>query len=112
MKLKAMNEPFIDVNGTSLQGYITTTRRELARVFGEPYQFQGDKVNLEWELYFEDETDNCVATIYDWKNYDYILEQDEVYEWHIGGRDKDVVALVKQAFVNRGGQLSKEETYA
>lgn len=110
MKLKAMNEPFIDVNGTSLAGYITTTKRELTRVFGEPMENWGDKVNFEWTLLFEDETDTIVATIYDWKNYDHRLADDEVYEWHIGGHRPAAVTAVFKAFASRGGQLSKEAT--
>ena len=109
MKLKAINEPFIDVNGTSLCDYITTTKRELTRVFGEPMENWGDKVNFEWTLLFEDETDTIVATVYDWKNYDYRLGDDEVYEWHIGGHRQAAVKAVYEAFAKRGGQSEKEE---
>jgi hypothetical protein len=34
MKLKALNDNSIDINGTSLQGYITMTRRSLNKAFG------------------------------------------------------------------------------
>jgi hypothetical protein len=100
MKLKAINEPFIGVSGTSLCGYITTTKRELTRVFGE------------WTLLFEDETDTIVATIYDWKNYDHRLGDDEVYEWHIGGHRQTAVNAVYEAFASRGGKTTKEVSNA
>lgn len=106
MKLKAINEQHIDINGTSLVGRITTTRGELTRVFGEPHDYtvDGDKVNFEWEFLFEDEDGVKVCTVYDYKNYDHILKEDEQYHWHIGGTDESVVDAIVDAFTNRGGK--------
>lgn len=106
MKLKAINEQHININGTSLMGRITTTRGELTRIFGEPHDFtmDGDKVNFEWEFLFEDENETKVATVYDWKNYDRILNEDEQYHWHIGGTDESVVDAIVDAFTKRGGK--------
>ena len=82
--------------GTSLQGYITTTMRELNSVFGEPtFYYPGDKVTVEWEYTFKDGT---VVTVYDWKRYDDgVPEMDEIFEYHIGGFNKDAAEKVKMA---------------
>lgn len=106
MKLKAINEQHISINGTSLMGRITTTRGELTRIFGKPHDFttHGDKVNFEWEFLFEDDNETKVATVYDWKNYDRILNEDEQYHWHIGGTDESVVDAIVDAFTERGGK--------
>jgi hypothetical protein len=76
-----------DVNGTSLQGYVTAYYHELVEVFGEP-DGGGDKTTVEWCLDFEDGT---VATIYDWKEYETPMGQ---YRWHIGGRNYNAVSAV------------------
>ena len=82
--------------GTSLIGYVTTTRDHLEATFGQPYEYgTGDKVTTEWVLQFSDGT---VATIYDWKRYEegapYL---DEMYNWHIGGADNTAEARVTEA---------------
>ena len=75
-------------NGTSLQGYVTTTYRTLKDAFGIPHIFDGDKTNVEWVLLI----DGVLATIYDWK-------EDRVphgeYQWHIGGHSTNAVELVQ-----------------
>ena len=79
------------VNGTSLQGYINATYDQLVERFGQP-EGGGDKTTVEWMLQFEDGT---VATIYDWK-------VDEtptyMYNWHIGGKNKNAVTRVTSTF--------------
>jgi len=110
MKLKAINGvPYwnaVPIGRTSLIGHITTTRGELERVFGKPrdYTVFGNKVNFEWEFLFEDDDEIKVATVYDWKNYDRILKEDEQYHWHIGGVDESVFDALVDAFVQRGGK--------
>ena len=83
-------------NGTSLQGYITTTMRDLTQAFDEPtFYYPGDKVTVEWTHTFPN---GLVATIYDWKRYtDEAPEMDEVMEYNIGGFTKDVVPYVTVA---------------
>jgi hypothetical protein len=81
--------------GTSLQGYVTTTLREISAVFGEPtFYYPGDKVTVEWGIKFEDGT---IATIYDWKRYEDAPEADEVIEYHIGGNSSAAVNAVSDA---------------
>jgi hypothetical protein len=83
-------------NGTSLQGYVTTTMRDLIAAFDEPtFYYPGDKVTVEWVHTF---SDGSVATIYDWKRYDLgAPDMDELMEYNIGGFNRDVVELVKKA---------------
>ena len=83
-------------NGTSLQGHVTTTMRELISVFDEPtFYYPGDKVTVEWTHTF---SDGSVVTIYDWKRYDLgVPDMDEVMEYNIGGFNKDAAEKVKMA---------------
>ena len=83
-----------ETSGTYLQGYITTTRDELTRAFGEPIWEcdYTEKVTIEWGVLFEDGT---LATIYDWKRYEEReLGQEEEYAYHIGGLSPRAVELV------------------
>lgn len=82
--------------GTSLQGYIETTRAELTRVFGEPTEYgEGGKVTIEWGILFEDGT---IATIYDWKRYELGSPTDpELMAYNVGGFSARAVELVKSS---------------
>lgn len=82
-----------NANGTSLQGYVTTSYHQLVARFGEPAFTDGDKTTAEWHLEFEDGT---VATIYDWKQTETPWG---TYQWHVGGRDQRAVWAVS-AMVN------------
>ena len=82
-------------SNTHLVGYFNGTRQNIESIFGAPTFTTSDKyekVTAEWGILFEDGTE---ATIYDWKRYDQgTPEQDEMYEWHIGGKDSRAVHLV------------------
>lgn len=84
-------------NGTSLQGYVETTRSHLVSVFGEPAiddPHSRDKITTEWVIRFLD-TDETIATIYDWKRYQQGSPAiHESYQWHIGGNSQAAVDLV------------------
>jgi hypothetical protein len=83
-------------DGTSLKGFVLTTKRHLYDLFGQPtYYDLDDKVNLCWVILFDN---NKVATIYDWKRS--IPESDELYQWHIGGHSDEVVAAVLNLISN------------
>ena len=83
-----------DSEGTSLQGYVTTTYDALVATFGEPNRGAGDKTNVEWVLLIgvtpvpsssdltPAATDGVIVTIYDWKQE--VLPRGE-YDWNIGG---------------------------
>jgi hypothetical protein len=73
-------------NGTSFHDHtFTATVDDLRNVLGQP-KFESndgqDKCNFDWIMETEDGT---VFTVYDWKEYRRLAE-DEVIEWHIGGR--------------------------
>lgn len=86
----------VSAEGTWLQGSVMTTRSRIEAVFGAPtYDTDDnfDKVMTEWVIAFDNGT---VATIYDWKRYESgPVGMDELYDWHIGGRDSDAVTKVK-----------------
>lgn len=96
-KVVASGADKVDANGTSLQGNISATRKELEAIFGKPDTYEDDKVKVSWSLKFEGPDGTEIATIYDWKN-DNALGDDEVYDWHIGGNNPLAVELVKNAF--------------
>jgi len=75
-----------EVNGTSLQGYVTITLHELMNTLGSPHR-DGDKTTAEWAF----KVDNVVLTIYDYKNESVPTE---MYRWHIGGFNQKAVAAV------------------
>ena len=91
-----MKKTFKETNGTSFHDtVIEATVNELKHIPGEP-DYDGndgrDKVNFVWEM----ETDNGdVFTVYDWKEYR-SLSGNEVVEWHIGGRSKDITEQAKR----------------
>ncbi len=73
-------------NGTSFHDttFIATVA-DLRKILGEPQFEQNDgqdKCNFDWTMETEDGT---VFTVYDWKEYRK-LEEDEDIEWHVGGR--------------------------
>jgi hypothetical protein len=90
----------IDINFTSLQGYIDTSFYDLCQCFGEPNsEGDGYKVDAEWMMKFSDGT---VATIYNWKNGknycgDDGEEVEDMTNWHIGGRNQKAVEYVQDA---------------
>jgi hypothetical protein len=71
--------------GTSFHGTtFTATVEDLRKILGEPDSEQNDgrdKVNFDWVMVTEDGT---VFTVYDWKEYRKLGEDEEV-EWHVGG---------------------------
>ena len=88
----------VDVNMTSLQGYILANYDTLEELLGKPTEGDGYKIDAEWDLEFEDGT---VATIYNWKdgrNYcgDDGMPVDDITDWHIGGKSQRAVELVTE----------------
>ena len=84
-----------EVNGTSFHdSVIKCSVSTLKKVLGEP-EYDGndgqDKVNFEWTM---ETNDGDVFTVYDWKEYRSINE-DEVIEWHIGGHTKSATEKAK-----------------
>jgi hypothetical protein len=80
-----MKQSIKSVIGTSFFGdTIPATVANLRKVLGEPRCEQNsgeEKFNFEWVMETED---GNVFTVYDWKEYRRIKEDEEI-EWHIGG---------------------------
>ena len=96
------NTKQINTNMSYIQGDIKIGYSELLKVFGEPLQFDGDKVDWEWII----ESDGVVATIYNWKNgpsYGYKnVTPEDIRTWNIGGYSSKAVELVKSVLLING----------
>lgn len=96
MKFKIANDQFpIDWRGTSLQGYIQATRRQMVKVFGAPQVSDDSDIKLSWEVQFEN---GAIARIYDWREKTPVGLDGEIYAWRIGALGVSAVALVHDAF--------------
>jgi hypothetical protein len=74
---------------------IRTTVNKLTSALGEAQSIDNsgdDKVNFDWNCETED---GDVFTIYDWKEYRSISE-DELIEFHIGGESKSITEKAKR----------------
>jgi len=79
-------------SGTHLVGSIETTYKNLVKMLGEPMFGDGEKVQAEWVLEFDDGT---IATIYDWKES---ISVQRVTDWHIGGFNDEAAEHVQDLF--------------
>jgi len=90
------NTAHINPTGTCFRGYLTSDYSNIVRVFGEPTECDGYKIDAEWVICF---SDGEIATIYNWKdgkNYcgDGGLDPEDIREWHIGGFSPVVVERI------------------
>ena len=94
-----------DVNGTSLQGEIDISYKELVSIFGEPHsKGDGYKVDAQWLLQFNTPEGPVVATIYNYKTGKSYLGRSgmatsRIRDWHIGGKEPIAATLIKQAIL-------------
>ncbi len=84
----------------SLQGYIAAEYDKLVEKLGEPTDGDGEKVDAEWLIQFDDKT---FATIYNYKDgVNYLgtsgLRVSEITDWHIGGSNKTAADRVHELF--------------
>jgi hypothetical protein len=97
MKFKTHNEDLkINAIGTCLQSEIVAKFSTLKKIFGEPLDGDGEKVDAEWVIEFEDGT---VATIYNYKDGKIYngrsgIATTKLTDWHIGGIDSKSVENV------------------
>lgn len=77
----------ISLEGTHLQGIISTSFDTLVSKLGKPMEGDGDKTTVEWHI----EKDGVVATVYDLGSHYYPHYNTD---WHIGGVSKEAVELV------------------
>lgn len=78
---------FGKASGTSLQGEIIVTYRQLVAVLGLPAEGDGYKTDAEWVIEFDDGV--CI-TVYNWKNGPCcvpFVNIEDITVWHVGGRD-------------------------
>lgn len=104
------NDKDINCCGTHYQGNLTADYAKLKKLFGQPSDGDGYKVDAEWDVEFSDGT---VATIYNWKdgkNYcgSHGTPKTKITDWHIGGMSKKAVELI-QAVVYGDIQKGKDE---
>ena len=95
---KTHNDTFINVNGTSLRGYLTTTYDALVKAFGEPMEGDAYKTDVAWNILLRN---GSVLTIYNWKNGPAYCGSEgtpveQITLWNIGGNTPDVVHSVEQ----------------
>jgi hypothetical protein len=82
-----VNDPSIDINGTSLIDIFSFDYSTIVNTFGYPDEGDGYKTDAEWSI----ELDNGdVVTIYNYKDGQTYNEQDgleveEIIDWHFGG---------------------------
>lgn len=83
-----------EINGTHRQGYLEATLEELTRVFGEPEVLAYDKVYYQW-AFVENGT---VFTIYDYKRGLEPIDQNEEFDWSVGGHSEKAFELAYKKF--------------
>lgn len=94
MKIQMTNN-YKDSNMTSCLGYCKdgVTLEDLSVVFGEPIIVDADESDGKTKVEWIGKIEGKVFTIYDYKNSKPI-DQLSGSDFHIGGKSKDVVALV------------------
>tara|TARA_R110000751_G_scaffold157899_1_gene263399 strand:- start:616 stop:1002 length:387 start_codon:yes stop_codon:yes gene_type:complete len=98
----------IDVNGTSLRGYLEVSYEDLVKKLGEPFVFDEYKTDAAWTVSWFDEDK---ATIYNWKNgKNYCgpegLNVEDIRVWNIGGLEKSKgLDRLQQLFEPERGEL-------
>ena len=93
--IKSVNQ--VSPTGTCLQGYVTIPYSKLVEKFGKPEESDGDKIDAEWVIQFEDDS---IATIYNWKNGknycgEYGLPTSRITEWNVGGASDKVLSKLQ-----------------
>jgi len=99
----------VNINGTSLMGYVKISYKNLVKAFGKPTSQKpsgDDKVRIRWSIEFEDGT---VATIYDWKNYGKSVKwvKENYTEWHVGGKNQYAVDKVLDVLQEKQVEFSR-----
>lgn len=99
-------------NGTSFHdSVIVATVAQLRKVIGEPDREcndGNDKVNFNWVAETED---GEVFTVYDWKEYRKISEDEEI-EWHIGGHSREVTEKACKELEEALTELAMNDLYS
>ena len=89
-------------SGTSFRGYLLASYRDIVGAYGKPHDTpDNDKIDAEWVV----NTPYGVATIYNYKDGkaylgDKGLPVEQIFEWHVGGKNGKVLGHVKMQIVN------------
>lgn len=101
-----------DSSGTSFHGHvIVATVTQLKKIIGEPdmeCNDGSDKVNFDWTAETED---GEVFTVYDWKEYRRISEDEEI-EFHIGGHSREVTEKAADELEDALTELEMNRIYS
>ena len=101
--MKNLESAVQDTGGSSLQGYIDATYKEIVDALGQPNGLGDEhKIDVEWAF----RLGNTVFTIYNWKNgYNYCGESGVAVglmnHWHVGGFGRDAVRAAREAVLLR-----------
>jgi hypothetical protein len=85
----------IEISGTCYQGTIDISYSKIIEILGPPCcigEIGVDKTQADWFVEGEIDGENVVATLYDWKQYDTLVE--DITHWHIGGFNFKSVELI------------------
>ena len=91
---KVKIEEFGKANGTHYQGSVMTSLSNLKRLFGDPSYHYQDIASKTRNEYILESDEGVIATVYDFKEYR-AYDDNEIIEFHIGGRSKFAVALIR-----------------
>lgn len=83
----------VNIDGTSLKGYLHAKYSDIVTLLGSPMEGDGYKVQAEWNIKFDDGT---VVAIYDWKMGD--TDVNDITEWHIGGHNVKALERLGELF--------------
>ena len=96
------NDTKIDINGTSLRGYLEVSYEDLVKKLGEPSNYFDDyKSDAAWNVQWYD---GDTASIYNWKNgKNYCglegLNVEDIRVWNVGGLTRsEGVARLQRLF--------------
>lgn len=84
--------------GTSFHYFVVNaTFNKLVKVLGQPHNYNGDKVQYEWEF---ETLDGERFTIYDYKEKK--INKSRKYFWHIGTATKEISEKVAKILQDNG----------
>ena len=87
MKFTTHNDEGFEWQGGCLQDTIDASYSDLKKVFGQPHDSDGYKVDAEWDVLFEDGTYVSIYNYKTGKNYNGAsgTPKTKIRDWHIGG---------------------------
>lgn len=101
MKYVTHNEKKIVDLFSSYKGEMSISYAELVKKFGEPKVVNSGKIDVCWDIEFEN---GIKASIYNWKNgknyvKDFVLENNT--KWTIGAQKSEALTLIKEIWAEK-----------